>query len=84
MHLTRSLIVVDRSRARMVVYSAGKRVWSAPVGIGLPGTPTPAGHFWISERFKISDPSADSSPVAPVTPDRPARTRSREVRSLAS
>ena len=26
---------------------------SAPVGVGAPGTPTPAGSFWVRERFRV-------------------------------
>ena len=30
----------------------GKKIWSARVGIGKSGTPTPRGQFWIRERLK--------------------------------
>ncbi|MDT7803347.1 MAG: hypothetical protein QOI78_6780 [Actinomycetota bacterium] len=52
-NLTRYLVVVDRHRLRMTVYEGGRKRWSAPVGVGKAGTPTPAGRFWIRERFKI-------------------------------
>jgi hypothetical protein len=68
-HLTHGLVVVDRSRLRMYFYYAGRRLWSAPVGVGKPGTPTPAGHFWIRERFKILDPSSGYYPYAFGTAD---------------
>ncbi len=48
----RTRLVVDRSKRRATLYKRGRQRWSAPVGIGAPGTPTPAGHFWIREKFK--------------------------------
>jgi L,D-transpeptidase catalytic domain len=61
-HRTRSLLVVDRRRLRISLYRSGRPAWSAPVGIGSPGMPTPAGHFWIRERFALR---SGSSPYAP-------------------
>jgi hypothetical protein len=68
-HLTDTSIVVDRRRLRMHFRSGGKTRWSAPVGIGTRATPTPAGHFWIRERFKILDPSSGYYPYAFGTAD---------------
>lgn len=68
-HLTHLLVVVDREQRRMYFYTGGRRIWSAPVGVGKPGTPTPAGHFWIDERFKITDPSSGYYPYAFGTTD---------------
>lgn len=68
-HLTHTLITVDRTRLRMYVYDHGHRVWSAPVAVGKPSTPTPPGHFWIRERFKIKDPSSGYWPYAFGTSD---------------
>lgn len=52
-HMTHGLLVVDRRRLRMYFYDNGRRIWSAPVGIGKRSTPTPSGHFWINERFAL-------------------------------
>lgn len=30
----------------------GRVIWHAPVGTGAPSTPTPAGNFWIREKFR--------------------------------
>jgi hypothetical protein len=68
-HLTHQLVVVDRGQRRMYFYSRGRRIWTAPVGVGRPGTPTPTGHFWIDERFKIADPSSGYYPYAFGTTD---------------
>jgi hypothetical protein len=63
-HLTHTLVVVNRGRRRMSFYSKGRKLWSAPVGVGKPGTPTPRGRFWVRERFKILDPSSGYYPYA--------------------
>lgn len=68
-HLTHTQIVVDRARLRMYLYDYGHRVWTAPVAVGKPSTPTPPGHFWIRERFKIEDPSSGYWPYAYGTSD---------------
>jgi hypothetical protein len=66
---TRWLIVVNRHRTTMTVYWNGKRRWQRPVGVGKPSTPTPAGHFWIRERIKVSDPKSPYWPDAFGTAD---------------
>ncbi len=68
-HLTHQLIVVNREKTRMYLYSNGRKVWNAPVGIGKPSTPTPTGHFWVREIFKISNPSSGYYPYAFGTTD---------------
>jgi hypothetical protein len=68
-HRTRWRIVVDRSRRRMRVFYGGRLLRTFPVGVGKPSTPTPVGHFWIDERFKLSDPSSPYWPYALGTSD---------------
>jgi L,D-transpeptidase catalytic domain len=68
-HHTSWRIVVDRSERRMRVYYAGRLLRVFPVGIGKPSTPTPTGHFWIDERFKVPDPSSAYYPYALGTSD---------------
>jgi hypothetical protein len=65
----RTRLVVNRSRLRATLYRRGHEVWSAPVGIGAPSTPTPAGHFWIREKFKTPGPGGLYGPVAFGTSD---------------
>lgn len=45
-------LTVDRRRLRAVLLRDGRRVWSAPVGVGAPDTPTPAGRFYVRERLR--------------------------------
>ncbi|MGI8921098.1 MAG: L,D-transpeptidase [Solirubrobacteraceae bacterium] len=68
-HSTTNLLVINRSQLRIYLYRNGQQRWSAPVGIGAPGTPTPPGHFWIRERFKILDRSSGYWPYALGTSD---------------
>jgi hypothetical protein len=68
-HHTRWRIVVERGARRMRVYYAGRLLRTFPVGVGKPSTPTPAGHFWIDERFKLSSPSNPYWPYALGTSD---------------
>lgn len=49
-------IVVDLAARRLTVFRRGRQVFSAPVGVGKPSTPTPRGHFWITEGFVSTDP----------------------------
>jgi hypothetical protein len=68
-HVVHMLVVVNRERMRMYFYDRGHQIWSAPVGVGKPSTPTPAGHFWIDERFTITNPGSGYYPYAFGTTD---------------
>lgn len=48
----RTHLTVVRGK-RATLRKAGKVIWSAPVGTGAPGTPTPAGRFWVREKFRV-------------------------------
>lgn len=56
LNVTHKHVVVDEEHLRLTVYSWGRRVFSAPVGIGKASTPTPRGNYWIRERFRSTDP----------------------------
>jgi hypothetical protein len=68
-HRTQWRIVVNRGTHRMRVYYAGRLRRVFPVGVGKPSTPTPTGHFWIDERFKLASPSNPYWPYALGTSD---------------
>lgn len=69
-HMTHQAVVVSREKMRLSFYENGKRIWSAPVGIGAPGMPTPTGHFWINEYFNLThQPSSGYYPYAFGTTD---------------
>jgi hypothetical protein len=69
LHHTRWRIVVDLGKRRMRVYYGGRLLRIYPVGVGKPSTPTPVGHFWVDERFKLSSPSSPYWPYALGTSD---------------
>jgi L,D-transpeptidase catalytic domain len=69
-HMTHQAVVINRGKERLYVYENGKQVWSAPVGVGAPGMPTPTGHFWLNEFFNLTkDPSSGYYPYAFGTTD---------------
>jgi len=53
-HLLHTRLVVNRRALRVTLYDHGRRRFRARVGIGAPSTPTPAGSFWIREKFHVS------------------------------
>jgi hypothetical protein len=65
----RTHLVIDRSDLEARLYKSGEEIWSAPIGIGAPATPTPAGDFWIREKFEISASGSLYGPVAFGTSD---------------
>ena len=60
-HVTHLAVTVNREQMRLYFYDDGHLSWYAPVGVGKPSTPTPAGHFWINEMFVLTA----SSPYGP-------------------
>ena len=50
-HRTNMELVVDRAAEHVTLYRSGRQIFQAPVGVGKPSTPTPSGHFWITEAF---------------------------------
>jgi hypothetical protein len=68
-HTTHWQLVIDLHSRRLTAYYQGRRRMIAPVGVGKPSTPTPTGHFWIRERFRLTDPSNPYYPWALGTSD---------------
>ena len=52
LQVVRTQLVVDRHALRATLYRAGRAIWNAPIGVGAPGTPTPAGRFYIRELLR--------------------------------
>lgn len=65
----RTRLVVDRADLKATLYRRGHEIWEAPVGIGAPSTPTPPGHFWIREKFKVNSGGGLYGPMAFGTSD---------------
>jgi hypothetical protein len=55
LHPVRAWLVIDRTRLRMQFFQDNRAIWNAPVGIGKPRSPTPAGLFWVREQFQVHD-----------------------------
>jgi hypothetical protein len=55
LHVVRTMLRINRTTLRATLYKSGRRIWSARVGVGKAATPTPAGHFWIREKFLVKD-----------------------------
>jgi hypothetical protein len=62
-------LVVDRGRLRATLYRSGRRIWRSPIGVGKAGTPTPAGRFWIREKFRVANSGGPYGPQAFGTSD---------------
>lgn len=53
----RTRLVVDRASLTATLFRDGRRVFRAPVGIGTPSAPTPAGEFYVRVRLSgFGDP----------------------------
>jgi lipoprotein-anchoring transpeptidase ErfK/SrfK len=50
-------LVLNRAARLLTLYRNGKAIFRAPVGVGKPSTPTPPGHFWVTEAFPSTDPA---------------------------
>ena len=51
MHVTHEHLRVDRATYRITLYRYDHSIWSAPIGVGRPSLPTPAGHFYVTEKL---------------------------------
>jgi lipoprotein-anchoring transpeptidase ErfK/SrfK len=57
-------ITVQRAQHRLVVTDGPTLLLEAPVGVGAPVTPTPAGFYFITELVKTPDPGGPYGPYA--------------------
>jgi len=64
LHRTRWRVRINLYLRRLTAYYDDHKRFVAPVGVGKPSTPTPTGHFWIRERFKVSNRSSPYYPWA--------------------
>jgi hypothetical protein len=53
-HLIHTQLVVSRRALTITLFDKGRRRFRGRVGVGKPSTPTPAGSFWIREKFHVS------------------------------
>ena len=60
----RTSILIDLSERRLVLRSGGKQILETSVAVGSPATPTPVGHFYVNQRFRIRHPGGPFGPGA--------------------
>lgn len=63
-HTTPDWVKVDRRRLRLTLIRAGRPIFSARIGIGGAGTPTPGGRFYVRNRLRLDSPSGAYGPLA--------------------
>lgn len=51
LHVLHDYVRVDRETLNITLFRDGRPIFSAPVGVGRPSLPTPAGHFYITEKL---------------------------------
>jgi hypothetical protein len=51
LHVVRGYLLIDRERLRARLFRNGRRVFSAPIGVGKASTITPAGEFYVLEKL---------------------------------
>jgi hypothetical protein len=52
LYVVRTQLTISLSAKKATLRKGGRVVWSAPVGVGKSGTPTPKGNFWIRELLQ--------------------------------
>ncbi|MDA0183425.1 L,D-transpeptidase [Solirubrobacter phytolaccae] len=52
LRVVRTALEIDRTRLRAWLRRDGRVVWTARVGVGAQGTPTPAGRFYVREKLR--------------------------------
>jgi len=52
LHVIHQYIRVDRETLKVTLFRDGQAIWSAPVGVGRASLPTPAGHFYVTEKLQ--------------------------------
>jgi L,D-transpeptidase-like protein len=56
-HFVHTHLVVDRVRFTATLFRDDRKIFSAPVGVGKPESPTPSGRFYIRDRLSgFGDP----------------------------
>jgi lipoprotein-anchoring transpeptidase ErfK/SrfK len=57
-------IVVSLGARQVTLYDNGAKVYQASVAAGAPDSPTPMGHFFVTEVLKLTDPGDAYGPYA--------------------
>lgn len=57
-------LTINRKSLKATLFRSGRRIWSSPIGVGAPETPTPGGRFWIRELLQSANPDGFYGPWA--------------------
>ncbi len=53
LQMTREYLRVNRETFRATLFNEGRAIFSGSVGVGRAGLPTPAGHFYVTEKLTL-------------------------------
>ena len=62
--LLTTALEIDKRRLKGRLFEDGREIWTASIGIGAAGTPTPSGRYWIRERLPNLGGNAAYGPLA--------------------
>jgi hypothetical protein len=51
LHVDDEYLRIDRETFQASLFRDDRRIWSAPIGVGRPSLPTPAGHFYVIDKL---------------------------------
>lgn len=51
LHITHEHLRINRELLRATLFRDARAIWDAPVGVGRPSLPTPAGRFFVTEKL---------------------------------
>lgn len=58
LHVVHERLLVDQRSLRATLYDEGREIFNAPIGVGAPGTVTPDGSFYVTEKLiTLDDPA---------------------------
>ena len=64
LHTVHTQLRVNKHTLRVTLYDHGRKRFSARIGVGKASTPTPGGHFWIREKFRVAAAGTIYGPAA--------------------
>lgn len=64
LRVVRDRLIINRRTLRTTLYRKGKRIFSARIGVGKSRTPTPKGHYWVREKFRVGGRGSLYGPYA--------------------
>lgn len=56
LQIVHTQIVINRRSLKLTLFKNGKKILTAPVGVGRASLPTPSGDFWVREKLRSLGP----------------------------